>query len=69
MAGFLHLRTPMFNNIDLRELAGVSGPERAFVSVYLTTPDSFQQLKPRIDKIRALLSDEAVEIEHFEENL
>jgi peptide chain release factor subunit 1 len=59
----------MFNNIDLRELAGVSGPERAFVSVYLTTPDSYQQLNPRIEKIRALLSDEAVELQHFEENL
>ena len=59
----------MFNNIDLRELAGVSGPERAFVSVYLTTPESFQQLKPRIDKIRTLLSDDPVETEHFEENL
>ena len=59
----------MFNNIDLRELAAVSGPERAFMSVYLTTADSFAQLKPRIDNIRTLLSDEPVELEHFEENL
>lgn len=59
----------MFNNIDLRELASVSGPERAFMSVYLTTADSFQQLKPRVDNIRALLSDSPVELEHFEENL
>ena len=59
----------MFNNIDLRELAAVSGPERAFVSLYLSTQESLNGLKPRIDAIRALLSDDAVETEHFEENL
>jgi len=69
MAGLLQKTRTMFNNIDLRELAGVSGPERAFVSLYLTTPESFQQLKPRIEKIRALLSDDPAETEHFEENL
>jgi peptide subunit release factor 1 (eRF1) len=59
----------MFNNIDLRELATVSGPERAFVSLYLTTPDSYATLKPRIEKIRSLLADNPEELEHFEENL
>lgn len=59
----------MFNNIDLRELAGVSGPERAFLSLYLATPDSFAGLKSRIETLRALLSDDAAELEHFEENL
>ncbi len=59
----------MFNNIDLRELAAVSGPERAFVSLYLSTQASLGGLKPRIDTIRTLLSDDPVETEHFEENL
>ncbi|HVR96480.1 MAG TPA: Vms1/Ankzf1 family peptidyl-tRNA hydrolase [Thermoanaerobaculia bacterium] len=59
----------MFNNIDLRELAGVSGPERAFVSLYLSTPDSLAGLKPRIEKIRALLADNLVETEYFDENM
>jgi peptide chain release factor subunit 1 len=59
----------MFNTIDLRELAGVSGPERAFVSLYLATPESFGGLKPRIEKIRALLAGAPAELEHFEENL
>ena len=45
----------MFNNIDLRELAGISGPERAFLSLYLATPESFAALKPRIETLRALL--------------
>jgi peptide subunit release factor 1 (eRF1) len=59
----------LFNNIDLRELAQISGPERAFVSLYLATPESLAGLKPRIDNLRALLADNAVELEHFEENL
>jgi peptide chain release factor subunit 1 len=59
----------MFNKIDLRELAQVSGPERAFVSLYLATPESFAGLKPRIDMLRMLLSEEPTELEHFEENL
>jgi peptide chain release factor subunit 1 len=59
----------MFNNIDLRELAQTSGPERAFVSLYLANPDSLNVLKPRIDTIRSLLSDNPAEAEHFEENL
>lgn len=59
----------MFNNIDLRELAQISGPERAFVSLYLATPESMNGLKGRIDTIRAMLSEDPVELEHFEENL
>src|SRR5688572_20279926 len=59
----------MFNNIDLRELAGTSGPERAFLSLYLANPESFAGLKGRIDTLRTLLSDDPAELEHFEENL
>jgi len=59
----------MFNDIDLRELAGISGPERAFLSLYLATPESFAGLKPRIEALRSLLSGEPAELEHFEENL
>jgi peptide chain release factor subunit 1 len=59
----------MFNDIDLRELAAISGPERAFLSLYLSTPESLAGLKNRIETIRSLLSDNPVESEHFEENL
>ena len=59
----------MFNNIDLRELAQISGPERAFVSLYLANTDSLDGLKPRIETIRSLLADNPAEAEHFEENL
>lgn len=59
----------MFNNIDLRKLAETSGPERAFVSLYLATPESYDGLKPRIAKIRELLAGDEAETQHFEENL
>jgi peptide chain release factor subunit 1 len=59
----------MFNNIDLRELAAISGPERAFLSLYLSTPESLAGLKNRIETIRSMLSDNPIESEHFEENL
>lgn len=59
----------MFNNIELRDLAKVSGPERAVLSLYLTNKESYGGLKGRIDTIRALLSDDPAETEHFEENL
>ncbi len=59
----------MFNNIELRDLAKVSGPERAVLSLYLTDKESYGGLKGRIDTIRSLLSGDAAETEHFEENL
>ncbi len=59
----------MFNKIDLRKLAETSGPERAFVSLYLATPESYDALKPRIAKIRELLAGDEAELQHFEENL
>ena len=59
----------MFNNIDLRELAQISGPERAFVSLYLGNKESYGSLKGRIDTIRALLAGDETETQHFEENL
>lgn len=59
----------MFNNIDLRELAQISGPERAFVSLYLGNKESYGGLKGRIDQIRALLAGDETETQHFEENL
>ncbi|RPH56715.1 hypothetical protein EHM82_02795, partial [bacterium] len=59
----------MFNQIDLRKLAEISGPERAFVSLYLATPESLNGLKPRIDTLRAMLAETPEELEHFEENM
>ena len=59
----------MFNRIDLRALAERHGPERAFLSLYLSGPDAMEALSPRVEKVRALLRDNAAELEYFNENL
>ncbi len=59
----------MFSTIDLRALAERTGPERAFLSLYLSGEEAMQGLDQRIKKVRALLSDAPVEAEYFEENL
>ncbi len=59
----------MFNEIDLRALAERQGPERAFLSLYLSGPDALSTLDQRIANVRRLLAGEDVELEYFEENL
>lgn len=59
----------MFNRIDLRALAERQGPERAFLSLYLSGPEAMHALDGRIRKVRALLSDNPTEQEYFDENL
>lgn len=59
----------MLQKIDLRELAAMSGPERAFVSLYASGPQSLQSLRDREERIRRLLADQPEELEHFEESL
>jgi peptide subunit release factor 1 (eRF1) len=59
----------VLQQIDLRDLAAMSGPERAFVSLYASGPDALQSLRDREDRIRRLLASEPAELEHFEENV
>ena len=59
----------MLHQIDLRELAAMSGPERAFVTLYASGPDTLGSLRDREERIRRLLADEPAELEHFEESL
>lgn len=56
-------------NIDLRELAAMSGAERAFVTLYLSGPDGLNKLHDREQKVRGLLEDHPEELEHFTESL
>ncbi|MDQ3397086.1 MAG: hypothetical protein M3511_04825 [Deinococcota bacterium] len=58
----------MFHNIDLEALAEQQGPERTFLSLYLSGPEAMASLEQRIHKVRELL-DDSDELEHFEENL
>ncbi|MFP4350932.1 MAG: Vms1/Ankzf1 family peptidyl-tRNA hydrolase, partial [Desulfococcaceae bacterium] len=58
----------MLQDIDLRALAEMDGPERAFVSAYLTGRKGLRAVEARADKIRALLEDDADAAAHFEES-
>ena len=59
----------MFGEINLKELAKVSGPDRAFLSLYLSRPKSLDRLEKRIKNARSLLGDNKDELEYFDENI
>jgi peptide subunit release factor 1 (eRF1) len=59
----------MSTDFDLRELAAMSGPERAFVSLYLSSRDSLSGLDDRAKRVRRFLADQPDELEHFESSL
>jgi len=57
---------------DLRKLAEMTAPERAFLSVYLAGPQSMADLEKRFQKVRRVLKGgeaEKDEREHFDENV
>lgn len=58
-----------FGRIPLQQLAEMEAPERAFLTVYLSSPKAFEKLGPRIDEVRRVLSDAPEEREHFERSL
>lgn len=57
------------DSIDLRGLAELSAPERAFTSLYVSSPASLRQLAGKIERVRAFLGGEEAESEHFEESI
>ena len=61
----------MFADVDLRKLAAMTAPERAFLSVYLSGPKSAEKLGKRLMRMRRVLKGdaEADEREHFDENV
>lgn len=59
----------MFHRIDLQALAERSGPERAFLSVYLPSQAEWSKLDGRKKRVRDLLEDEPQELKYFERNL
>ena len=59
----------MLSADTLRDLADLSGPERAFLTVYLDDGDDPDAIEPHVERVRALLADEPAEAEHFEESL
>jgi peptide subunit release factor 1 (eRF1) len=55
--------------IDLRKLADISAPERAFLSLYLSGPRALGGLEKRIANAESLLRDQPDEAEYFAENI
>ena len=59
----------MLQTIDLRKLAELQSPERAFVSLYLSSPESTSQISDRAERVRAFLRDRPEELENFDQTL
>ena len=59
----------MFNRINLKELARVTSPDRAFLSLYLSNPKALKSLEKRISHAHSLLRDQRDESEYFSENI
>ncbi len=62
----------MSSDVDLRKLAEITAPERAFLSVYLAGRRSVAELEKRFQKLRRVLKGggaEDDEREHFDENV
>lgn len=59
----------MSDKIDLKRLAKMASHDRAFLSIYLSGPDSLKRIKKRIDNIKKMLKENKDESEHFEKNL
>ncbi len=60
---------PTFADLDLKTFADLEGPERAFLTLYLSGPESVGALDQQFRSIRALLADNETELEHFEQNV
>lgn len=58
----------MLDPARLRALADLSGPDRAFLSVYFASSDDRGALDTRADQIRSLLAGQPDELEQFEQN-
>lgn len=56
-------------NIDLRSFAELQEAERAYLSLYASSPDSLNLLNQRADHIRHLLNETPDELAYFERNL
>ncbi|MEP0545362.1 MAG: Vms1/Ankzf1 family peptidyl-tRNA hydrolase [Rhodothermales bacterium] len=58
-----------FADLDLKTFADLEGPERAFLTLYLSSPESVRALDQQFRSIRSLLGGNATELEHFEQNV
>jgi peptide subunit release factor 1 (eRF1) len=57
----------MFNQTQIRQLAEMSGPERAFATLYIGAGTRFSAFHKRINDIRSILAENPAEAEYFED--
>ena len=55
--------------IDISELAKITAPDRAFVSLYLSGPDSMNAMKKQIRTTELMLGEYPDELQYFKENM
>lgn len=61
--------TTLASDIDVRRLAELDAPERAFVSYYFSGEDTLGTLEHRAERVRSLLRGQDAELEHFDESM
>jgi len=59
----------MKTKIDLRKLADMTSPDRAFLSIYLSSWGSFEKMRKKVENIKKLVKGNPDENKHVEENL
>ncbi len=59
----------MFDEIDLKKLAKLTSHDRAFLSIYLSSPESLEIIERRIKNIKNILKENKDDLKHFEENI
>jgi hypothetical protein len=57
-------KIPMFADINLRELADIKAPERAFLSVYIAGKHSLVDFEKRLHRTRNMLKGGAIGRNH-----
>ena len=59
----------MTQEIDLRRLSEMTSNDRAFLSIYLSCPDSLNAIRKRLKNIEKMLRENSDESKHFSENM
>lgn len=59
----------MFHTIDLRKLAEMTSNDRAFLSIYISGPQSIQKIEKRLESLKKIVKGNHDEHRHMEENM
>lgn len=57
----------MIKDIDLRELSELSSPDKAFLSIYVSEPESLDKMMKKLDRMEKVIEN-SDEVKHLQEN-